>query len=163
MEQKAGRTLVVLRHAKSDWDTGEVDHERPLNARGRRDAAALGEWLRDHVPAIELVVCSTATRARQTWRLAAPALDPAPSVRYEQRVYAAEPSTLRSVVDEIPDDVTTAVLVGHNPGLTELVSSVSRRPVELRTSAVAVLNWGGTWADVWAGSAELITQATPRG
>lgn len=175
------RTLVVLRHAKSDWDTGVIDHERPLNERGRRDAPAAGAWLRDWLgdragdgsgtgdgqagnPAgIGLVLCSNATRARQTWRLAARVLNPAPPVRYEQRVYAAEPRALMSVVDEIPDDVWTAVLVGHNPGLSELVGTVSGQAVELKTSAVAVLSWGGTWADVWSRSAELVTQATPRG
>lgn len=157
------RTLVVLRHAKSDWDTGGPDHERPLNERGRRDAAVLGGWLRDNLTGLGLVVCSTATRARQTWRLASPALDPAPPVRYEQRVYGAEPGALMSVLDEISDDVAAAALVGHNPGLSELVRTVTGQAVELKTSGVAVLNWGGAWADVWARGAELVTQATPRG
>lgn len=157
------RTLVVVRHAKSDWDTGVDDHERPLNDRGRRDAGALGTWLRDHVGTLDLVLCSTATRARQTWRLAAAALDPAPPVRYEQRIYAAEPRALMSVLDEVADDVGTTALVGHNPGLSELVQTVSGQAVELKTSAVAVLSWGGTWAEVWARRAQLVTQATPRG
>lgn len=157
------RTLVVARHAKSDWGTGVVDHERPLNERGRRDAAALGEWLHEHLGHIGLVICSNATRARQTWRLASAALDPAPTVRYEQRVYAAEPRTLMSVVDEIPDEVSTAVLVGHNPGVSELVETVAGYAAEFKTSAVAVLSWGGAWADVWGRSAEMVTQATPRG
>ncbi|HEX2134097.1 MAG TPA: histidine phosphatase family protein [Actinophytocola sp.] len=157
------RTLVVVRHAKSDWDAGVEDHGRPLNERGRRDAPVLGRWLRDNVGAIGLVVCSSADRARQTWRLAATELDPAPPVRYEQRIYAAEPRTLMSVLDEVAEDVDTAVLVGHNPGLTELVEEVSGQAVELATSAVAVMRWGGTWADVWARRATLVAQATPRG
>jgi phosphohistidine phosphatase len=157
------RTLVVVRHAKSDWGTGVEDHERPLNERGRRDAPALGAWLRDNVGDIGLVVCSTAARARQTWRLVAQALDPAPEVRYEQRVYGAEPRALMSVLDELADDVAIAALVGHNPGLSELVETVSGQAVELKTSAVAVVRWGGTWADVWGRGAELVTQATPRG
>jgi phosphohistidine phosphatase len=157
------RTLVVVRHAKSDWDAGVVDHERPLNGRGRRDAVALGTWLRGNVGAIGLVICSSAARARQTWRLAAAELEPAPDVRFEQRVYAAEPQTLMSVLDEVADDVGTTALVGHNPGLSELVEAVSGQAVELKTSAVAVLGWGGTWADVWARRAALVAQATPRG
>jgi phosphohistidine phosphatase len=157
------RTLVVVRHAKSDWGTGVEDHDRPLNDRGRRDAPALGAWLRDNVGEIGLVVCSTATRARQTWRLVTQLLDPAPPVRYEQRVYGAEPRALLSVLDELADDVATAALVGHNPGLSELVETVSGQAVELKTSAVAVVRWDGTWADVWARRAELVTQATPRG
>lgn len=157
------RTLVVVRHAKSDWDTGVEDHERPLNERGRRDAPAVGRWLRGHVGTIDLVICSSATRARQTWRLAAEALEQTPHVRYEQRVYGAEPRALMSVLDEVADDIETTVLVGHNPGLSELVAAVSRQVVELKTSAIAVVRWGGTWADVWARQAALITQATPRG
>ncbi|MCT2586697.1 SixA phosphatase family protein [Actinophytocola gossypii] len=157
------RTLVVVRHAKSDWDVGVEDHDRPLNERGRRDAPALGAWLRDNVDGIGLVVCSSAARARQTWRLASAALEPAPPVRYEQRVYAAEPSALMSVLDEVADDVGTTALVGHNPGLTELVEEVSGQAVELTTSAVAVLRWDGAWADVWARRATLVAQATPRG
>jgi phosphohistidine phosphatase len=158
------RTLVVVRHAKSDWDAGAVDHERPLNERGRREAVVLGRWLRDHVETIDLVICSSATRARQTWRLAAPELDPAPPhVRYEQRVYAAEPQTLLSVLDEVADEVGTTALIGHNPGLSELVETVTGQAVELRTSAVAVVRWDGAWADVWARRAALVAQATPRG
>jgi len=157
------RTLVVVRHAKSDWDAGVEDHDRPLNERGRRDAPALGEWLRDNVGEIGLVVCSSAARARQTWRLASAALEPAPPVRYEQRVYAAEPRALMSVLDEVADDVGTTALVGHNPGVTELVEEVSGQAVELTTSAVAVVRWNGAWADVWARRATLVAQATPRG
>jgi phosphohistidine phosphatase len=157
------RTLVVVRHAKSDWGIGESDHERPLNERGRRDAPVLGAWLRDNLAALDLVVCSTATRARQTWRLATQALEPAPHVRYDQRIYGAEPQALMSVLDELTDEVGAAALVGHNPGLSELVETVSGQAVELKTSAVAVVRWDGTWADVWSRRAVLVAQATPRG
>jgi phosphohistidine phosphatase len=158
------RALVVVRHAKSDWATGGPDHERPLNERGRRDAPVLGRWLRENLEdGIGLVVCSTATRARQTWRLAADAFDPAPPARFEERVYGAEPAALMSVIDELDDDVTTAALVGHNPGLSELVRLVTGDAVELKTSAVAVLAWAGPWADVWVRRGSLVAHATPRG
>lgn len=157
------RTLIVIRHAKSDWGQGLPDDERPLNPRGRRDAPAIGRWLADNSAGIGLVLCSTATRARQTWRLAAGALAPVPAVRHDDRVYAAGPQDLMSVLDELADDIATAALVGHNPGLVELVDVLTGKAVELRTSAIAVLRWEGTWADVWARRAVLVTHATPRG
>ncbi|MPZ83019.1 MAG: histidine phosphatase family protein [Actinophytocola sp.] len=157
------RTLVVIRHAKSDWGQGLPDDERPLNPRGRRDAPAIGKWLVDNTAGIDLVLCSTAARARQTWRLAEAALEPAPAVRHDERVYAAGPQDLMSVLDELADDIAAAALVGHNPGLSELVDVLTGRAVELKTSAIAVVRWDGTWADVWARRAVLITHATPRG
>src|SRR6478735_578713 len=69
-ERPAGRTLVLLRHAKSDWSTGEPDPRRPLAGRGRRQAPEAGRWLAANLDAIDLAVVSPATRARQTWELA---------------------------------------------------------------------------------------------
>jgi phosphohistidine phosphatase len=153
--------LVVIRHAKSDWGQGVADEQRPLNPRGRRDAPAVGRWLVAHVEELDLVICSTATRARQTWQLAAEGLEA--RTRYDERVYAAGPRDLMSVLDELGDEIGTAALVGHNPGLTELVETLSNERLELKTSAVAVLSWEGTWADVWTRRAALVAHATPRG
>lgn len=156
------RTLVVIRHAKSDWGTAEPDAQRPLSDRGRRDAPEIGRWLSDHVERLDLVICSSATRARQTWRLAGERFRPKVTARYDERVYAAGPGELMSVLEELDDTVGAAALVGHNPGLAELVERLSGERVELKTSAVAVLRWEGTWADVWARRAALVTHATPR-
>ena len=60
------RTLLLLRHAKSDYPAGVADHERPLAPRGIREAALAGNWLRAHAPGVDAVLCSTATRTRQT-------------------------------------------------------------------------------------------------
>jgi phosphohistidine phosphatase len=156
------RTLIVIRHAKSDWGQAVPDAERPLNERGRREAPLIGRWLTDHVERLDLVLCSTATRARQTWRLASATLHPAVLARYDERIYGARPQELMSVVEDLDDTVGTAALVGHNPALTELVETLSGERVELKTSAVAVLRWEGTWADVWSRRAALVTHATPR-
>lgn len=156
------RTLIVIRHAKSDWGEPIPDAERPLNERGRREAPLIGQWLTDNVEKLDLVVCSTATRARQTWRLAAGRLRAAVRARYDERIYDADPDELMSVVEDLDDAADTAALVGHNPGLAELVERLSGERVELKTSSVAVLRWDGTWADVWARRAALVTHATPR-
>jgi len=159
----AQRTLVVVRHAKSDWSSAVPDDERPLAERGRRDAPAIGTWLAEHVERVDLVVCSPAKRARQTWQLAAAGLDPEPPVRFDDRIYTAEPGGLLGVIDELPDEAGTVALVGHNPSLTDLVSLLSGQAHELKTSAVAVLCWTGSWADVHARSARLDATALPRG
>jgi phosphohistidine phosphatase len=153
-------SLAVVRHAKSDWTHDLPDERRPLNPRGRRDAPAVGAWLAESFGTADLVVCSTAVRARETLSLAALANAP---TRYDDRVYAATYQELMSVLDELPDDVARAVLVGHNPGLSDLVRVLTAEPVELRTAAIAVLTWQGGWPDVWSRRASLVSHATPRG
>jgi phosphohistidine phosphatase len=157
------RRLVVVRHAKSAWPDDVPDAERPLNARGRRDAPAAGRWIRDRVGRIDAVVCSPATRTRQTWRLIAPELDGPPDPILDDRVYAATVDTLLAVVREIPDGAGSALLVGHNPGVAELVAVLSGERLEMKTSAIAVLGLTGSWADVAPGRAALVDHATPRG
>lgn len=154
------RTLVVVRHAKSDWTNDLPDDQRPLNPRGRREAPLIGTWVAEHLGTVDLVLCSTAVRARET--LSRSGLT-ATEVRHDERVYAAGPQDLMSVVDEVSDDLGTVALVGHNPGLSELVGVLTGEAVELKTSATAVVTWQGGWPDVWARSASLVSHVTPRG
>jgi phosphohistidine phosphatase len=157
------KRLVVFRHAKSEHPDGVADPERPLAKRGRADAGAAGQWLADHVGAIDLVICSPAVRARQTWEAAAAELTPQPPVRYEEEVYAASPDDLLAVTRDLPDNVSVAVLVGHNPAMEDLVGLLSGRAAELKTAAVAVFSWSGGWADAAPGTASLDEIAVPRG
>lgn len=156
------RSLVILRHAKSAWPDGVTDHERPLAPRGRREAPLVGRWLAEYVPRIELVRCSSAKRARQTWARVAAELAAAPEARTDQRLYAASVDDLLAVIREVPDEVHTALFIGHNPGLEDLVQTLSGTSCELKTSAIAVLSGTGGWGDVAPGWATLHTTATPR-
>ncbi|SEQ01606.1 SixA phosphatase family protein [Microlunatus flavus] len=165
------RRLVLLRHAKSSWaEAGLADADRPLNDRGRRDAAAAGRWLAAEVGRPDLVLCSTALRTRQTWSgatSAAPLLADVP-VRYEAAVYEAWSDTLLDLVRALAPDVRTAVLVGHSPGVPDLAERLNRAtgtgPVgEFPTSAVAVLAVDGPWTGLGPGSASLLAYAVPRG
>ncbi|MCJ0874559.1 histidine phosphatase family protein [Streptomyces sp. AP-93] len=173
-EGSAGR-LVLLRHAKSAWPD-VADHERPLGPRGLRDAPAAGRWLRDADCVPALVICSTARRARETWALAAGQLGAAVPVRFDERVYAAEPEELLEVVSGVPREVGTLLLVGHNPGLADLAVSLARKAVDAAeagaiarlsekfpTSAIAVLACPGSWQELAPGSARLTDFAVPRG
>lgn len=167
------RRLVVLRHAKSAWPAGVPDHERPLAPRGRRDAPAVGQALAraDRLP--DLAVCSTAVRARLTWELASAQWGTPPPVRYDERVYAADVPELLDVVRETPGQVGTLLLVGHNPGLEELVLELAGDALDgalddvrtkFPTSAIAFLSWhGATWAALAPGTALLTDVLVARG
>ncbi|MFD7163538.1 SixA phosphatase family protein [Streptomyces violascens] len=167
------RRLIVLRHAKSAWPDGVADHERPLGARGRRDAPAAGRLLSDMDCLPELVLCSTAVRARQTCELAVAEWGSPPPVRYEPGLYAADVPGLLGVVRQVPDGVGELLVIGHNPGLEDLVltlagegrgDALDRLGAKFPTSAVAVLAWHGhTWRDLEQGAAVLTDVAVPRG
>jgi phosphohistidine phosphatase len=109
------------------------------------------------------VVCSPAQRTRETWAVASAELDGPPPVRLDDRVYGAPPEDLLAVVRDLPDDAGTALLIGHNPGVAELVDLLSGEGREMRTSSIAVLAWDGGWADAAADVAELRDHVTPRG
>jgi phosphohistidine phosphatase len=159
------RRLVLLRHAKSDWPEDVADHDRPLAARGRRDAPLAGRWLARHGHAPDAVICSTARRARETWDLAAGALEATPAVRFESRVYGATVLALLMLVREIPDEQSVVAIVGHNPGLAELAVGLAapppQPPASFPTAAIAVLGLPGTWSNAGPGEARLLAFATP--
>jgi phosphohistidine phosphatase len=154
--------LIVLRHAKSDQSGGVADHDRPLAARGRREADLAGRWLRKNAADIDLVVCSSATRARETWKRVAKQLDTNPPLRVEDRVYAASERELMAVVKKLPDSAQTVLLVGHNPGLEELVAELGGVGFAMKTSSIAVLSSRSAWKDVKARWAKLEASVTPR-
>ena len=153
---------MLLRHAKSDWPDVS-DQARPLAKRGRRDAPAVGRWLRDHGYLPDVVVCSTARRTRQTWELIAPVLDGSPSVTFEPRAYGASAMTLLYLASELPDRCRAALIIGHNPGISDLAASLDAGESHLRfpTAAVAVLEFGGDWPDLAPGHTRLLDFAVP--
>jgi phosphohistidine phosphatase len=141
-----GHTLILLRHAKSDWSVDAPDIERPLAKRGRRQAPEAGRWLAANVDSIDLAVVSPASRTRSTWDLVAAELTTPPQQRLDDRVYAASDDELLDVVRDLPDDAETVVLVGHNPGLEDLVSLLTGEQAQMTTSALAVISVPGAWS-----------------
>jgi phosphohistidine phosphatase len=121
----------------------------------------------------DLTLCSTAERARRTWELAAAQWDTPPPVRHDPRLYGADAPELLQVVREVPDEVATLLLVGHNPGLEELVLELAGDDLDdalaavrtkFPTSAIAVLDWHGrSWKDLAPGAALLTAVTVPRG
>jgi phosphohistidine phosphatase len=161
---------MLLRHAKSDWPD-VADQARPLAKRGRHDAPAVGRWLRSRGYLPDVVVCSTARRTRQTWELIAPELGGSPSVTFEPRAYDASALTLLYLARELPSQYRAALLIGHNPAVSELANSLVRPPAEdegplpprlsFPTAAVAVLEFTGDWAALAPAQARLEAFTAP--
>jgi phosphohistidine phosphatase len=154
----------LVRHAKSDWPEHVADHDRPLAARGRRDAPLVGRWLARSGYVPDAVICSTARRAQETWDLASTALTEA-VFRLEPRVYEATVLGLLMLVRELPEERRTVAIVGHNPGLAELAVGLAapppQPPASFPTAAVAVLALPGTWSSAGPGEAKLLAFAVP--
>ena len=155
------RTLILLRHAKSDWSGAEPDRRRPLAQRGRRQAPEAGRWLRAYAGTIDLAVVSTATRAQQTWQLASAQLADEPPVRDEGRVYAASLGDLLRLVRELPPEVHVVVMVGHNPGFEDLATTLVGSSVEMPTAALAVIGWDGDWGNAGTAQTALLASGRP--
>lgn len=112
------RTLGLLRHAKSSWEDPALDdHDRPLVARGREAAPRIGAWLRERAVQPDLVLVSSAARARETWSLLQPALGSKAPARALTELYLAGPSELLRIVKRTPAEVATLLVIGHNPAL----------------------------------------------
>ncbi|MER6994549.1 histidine phosphatase family protein [Streptomyces sp. NPDC000410] len=167
-----GPRLVLLRHAKSAWPD-VADHDRPLAPRGHREAPLAGRLLRESGCVPDLVICSTARRARETWDLAAGELGAGMPVRYDERAYGADPAELVDILREVPGGTGTALLVGHNPGIEDLAAGLTaqaegdaldRMTEKFPTSAFAVLVLGeGGWAALAPGTARLTAFVVARG
>jgi phosphohistidine phosphatase len=164
------KRLYLLRHAKSSWKHPELaDHERPLAGRGRRAAKAIAGYLHEHEITAELVLCSTARRARETSERIEPVLAGA-AVRYEDRLYAATADALLERLHSVPDGIASVMLIAHNPAIEQLAldlarPSPERRELEIKfpTAALATLEFPGpTWRDLDRGGADLVGLVRPR-
>ncbi len=159
-------TLYLLRHAKSSWDTlGLHDHERPLAPRGQKAAARMGEHLRAGGALPALVLCSTATRTRETLDLLG--LD-AP-VEYDDGLYDATEGELLDRLRRLPSSLESVMLIGHNPSVQELTLMLAREGDGLArihdkfpTGALATLSFEGDWSALAPHSALLVEFVRPK-
>lgn len=159
------RTLVILRHAKAANPQESADFDRPLTARGHADAAAAGAWVSHRAFLPELVLCSPARRARETWHAVALSLPRAPEVRYDDKIYAASALELLHLVSDVEANVGTVLLVGHNPGLSQLSTLLDPSgadPAGLRTAGAAVHASEVKWIEWGPRMAEIVAAHTAR-
>lgn len=153
-------TLIVLRHSKAASPLGTPDFDRPLAGRGRRDAERAGEELRAANLVPDRVVCSTAVRTRQTLD----GLGLGVPVEFEPRVYANDAEEILDILREQDGEPSTVLLVGHNPSMHELVYGLTGAPDDgFPTSATAVIEFEGQWADLLPGTGHLVSLWTPKG
>jgi phosphohistidine phosphatase len=165
------RRLVVVRHAKSAWPAGVPDQDRPLGPRGERDAPRMGARIQARLGRPDVAIVSPATRAQQTWQLLAGEIGAVPEVRTDDRIYAQWGDRMIDAIRELPDAVRTALVVGHEPGVSRFVLRVAdhanprerdRISVKFPTCAVAVLALPVPWTELGAGTAALEWFTTPR-
>ena len=162
------RTLVLMRHAKSDYPAGVADHQRPLADRGRREAVLAGDWLRVNAPEIGAVLCSSAVRTRQTLEqtgIGAPA-------SFLDALYGASPGAMIAEINQVDDGVDTLMVVGHEPTMSEVAlnlagpgsdrDAVERIYLKYPTSAITVLQVPGPWSGLEVGGAEVTSFHVPR-
>jgi phosphohistidine phosphatase len=133
------KTLILLRHGKSNWDEPLPDHDRPLTKRGKRDAATVGRLLTQEGLAPEWVWSSTAARARDTADRAARAGEWDVDVAVTEALYGADATEILAVLSGTPDWADSVLAVGHNPGMEDAASELARDLVSLRTCELAVI------------------------
>ena len=166
-------TLSLLRHAKSSWEDGSLeDFERPLAKRGESAAPRMGAFMAERGLAPQLVLCSTAARARQTLDLVLPHLAGDPSVVYEDRLYLAAPSVLLARLRKVDGNISHVMIVGHDPGMHGLAvalagagepSMLQALAAKFPTAGLAVIRFKArSWAKVGRGAGRLELFTTPK-
>ena len=157
------KRLLILRHAKSSWSDAALDDwQRPLNERGRRDAPRVGDQLRERSLVPDLIITSDAVRARTTAQAVAKSAGYTRELIVEPSLYHAKPDDVIAVLNSVPDDAARSVMVvGHNPGLEDLIAQLTGESHGLPTAALVQLalpidRWseldnstGATVLDAW--------------
>jgi phosphohistidine phosphatase len=147
------KTLHLLRHAKSEWsDPALTDHDRPLNKRGRRARLEVADHV--HGWTVDLVVCSTSRRTRQTAKPVVAELGC--KVRYDERLYAAETDDVLAVLRTLPEECNTVMVIGHNPSMEEVTFELCGKSPVYPTAALGTVSLTvGTWSEVAPGVGTL--------
>ncbi|HEX7967052.1 MAG TPA: histidine phosphatase family protein [Stellaceae bacterium] len=163
------KTVHLLRHAKSSWkDPALADHDRPLAKRGRKAAKTIAAYLKERRIAPDLVICSTAARARQTFEPIAKAIKP-PKVVLEEGIYEVAERELWQYLRALPEEAESVLLIGHNPGMHDLAlalaDAASRRRLpppegKFPAGAMASFRFDGRWKELRPGRAALAAFAT---
>lgn len=167
------KKLVLMRHAEAEHPWGVVDHDRPLTRAGAAHAAAAGHRLLEqgHVP--DMILCSSALRARQTCTWVCSVLgDLAPTAKLDESLYAATDARILAVVNHVPETVRSLLLIGHLPGLRDAALHLATPDSDYEavmaladgcpTAGLAVLEVPGSWAGLDGADARLVEFTVPR-
>jgi len=158
------RQLLLLRHGKSDWGVDADDFNRPLKKRGKRGAQKLGVWLQQQNLLPDYIISSPAKRAFNTAKKIVKAMDLSkPQIHLDKRIYAATIADLKQVLADCPHKAQRILLIGHNPGLEEILLYLQGSPINipddgkvLATATLAVLNMPDNWRGLNKGSGKMV-------
>ncbi|MDO5665653.1 MAG: histidine phosphatase family protein [Bacteroidia bacterium] len=145
------KKLLIMRHGKSSWDNKYLDdYDRPLNERGIKNSSEMGRFLLQKFGKPELILSSSAKRTMTTASLAAISLDyPQDKIKLDEELYLAGVSDITKSIAKISDNINTCILVGHNPGLTDLVNYFGVKLDNLPTASVVCLDFDTlTWKEI---------------
>ena len=154
------KQLLVLRHAKSSWKHRQLaDHDRPLNKRGKRDAPRMGRLLREQGLVPDWAFSSTAKRAAKTLDLALEASGASCEAQRVQELYLASPQGIVDVLRRTPEPCARVIVVGHNPGMEDLVQGLTGEDVVMPTAALALIDCEcDTWNELTLGGVERLVR-----
>lgn len=168
----ATRQLVVVRHAKAAEPGDGPDHERPLTERGHADARAMGHWLKEQGIRVDLVLCSTSVRTRQTWADIVESSGLGALVEHDQRIYGGSVEGLIDVLEQEGHSARSIALVGHAPGIPVLAAALTEGVAAeaegatldggFPTCTAAILRVDVSWKDLAPGTARLVAVHTGR-
>ena len=158
------KTLLLLRHAKSSWDDSALrDFDRPLSARGKRNAPRMGKALEERGPLPDLIISSPAARAKETIEAVIKSANISISPRFDESIYGASSAELMSIIRHLPGESSCALMVGHNPGFEDTVSRLTNSPARMPTAALACIEFQVEgWEDVEDGQGKLLWLLTPK-
>lgn len=158
------KTLLLLRHAKSDWgDSSLRDFDRPLAPRGERDAPRMGKALRKRGVTPDFIVTSPAARARATVQAVKQAAKLAAEINFDETIYGAASAELMKLIRHLPDQSACALMIGHNPGFEDLVGRLTGSHERMPTAALACVEFDlEQWADVEDRKGRLVWLLTPK-
>ena len=136
----ATKTLHLLRHAKSSWDDSQLeDRDRPLNSRGRKAASRIGRLLRERALAIDLVLCSSSARTRETAKLVFAELTNPPTISFLDELYHASPHQIVDLLSRVAEPAQFVMAIGHNPGFEEFLENLIGDAIHFPTAGLATI------------------------
>ena len=167
------KTLILMRHAKSAWDAGQIaDHDRSLSSRGRETAPLMGAWMVEQKLKPDMVLCSTATRVAETLALLRPTLPDKIDVKEKEALYMALPREILAVISKVKDKVDTLLVLGHNPGIGSLAHwlagqgdkrALERMRDKFPTAGIAVIDFDiAAWRELDGEQGTLRQFMTPK-
>ncbi len=167
------KTLLLLRHAKSSWDDPSLrDFDRPLAPRGRRAAPLMAAHIEQAGLTPDIVLCSPAVRARETWELMARLWTEPPSVEYDRNLYGTGPQACLARLRTLDDGIARALVIGHNPDLEDLAAmlaasgegdALERMRKKFPTCALAVIRFDADgWSAIGPRQGRLVAFVTPK-